>query len=60
MAREGGADIASAKADVINYAFVITLSTRKHLSLHDDILNAHSSILSHIEPRVTAEIPLDV
>lgn len=59
LAREGGADISEHKADVVSYAFVITLKAKKHLTLHDDILNAHSDVLNHIEPRVIAEVEIE-
>lgn len=56
MARDSGAEVSATKADIIQYAFVITLHAKKHKNLHNDILDAYPEVLSHIEPRVTADI----
>ncbi|TVT52007.1 MAG: S8 family peptidase [Sedimenticola thiotaurini] len=60
MARDSGADISSTKADVIKYAFVVTLEAPKHKEIFSDILEAYSEILSEIEPRITADIEVKV
>jgi hypothetical protein len=56
MARESGADISSQKADVIKYAFVVTLEAPKHPDIFSDILSSYSEILEEIRPRIRSEV----
>lgn len=60
MAREGGAPVSSSRAEVIRYAFVVTLKAPKHKKIFNDILDTYANILTEIEPRITTEIPLEV
>jgi hypothetical protein len=56
MARDGGADISGSNAEIIKYAFVVTLEAPKHKEVFADILEAYSEVLSEIEPRLTTDI----
>lgn len=60
MARNSGADISAASADIIKYAFVVTLEAPKHKEIFSDILEAYSEILSEIEPRIATDIEVNV
>lgn len=60
MARDSGANISSTKADIIKYAFVVTLEAPKHKEIFSDILKAYSNILSEIEPRIATDIEINV
>ncbi|WP_417784489.1 S8 family peptidase [Terasakiella pusilla] len=60
MARDSGADISSTKAEIIKYAFVVTLEAPKHKEIFSDILSAYSEILSEIEPRITTDVEIKV
>lgn len=60
MARNSGADINTTSADIIKYAFVVTLEAPKHKEIFSDILEAYSEILSEIEPRITTDIEVKV
>ncbi|ARU29329.1 S8 family peptidase [Cellvibrio sp. PSBB006] len=60
MARNSGADISATSAEIIKYAFVITLEAPKHKEIFSDILEAYSEILSEIEPRITTDIEINV
>lgn len=60
MARNSGADISATSADIIKYAFVVTLEAPKHKEIFSDILEAYSEILSEIEPRITTDIEVKV
>ncbi len=60
MARNSGADISPAKADVIKYAFVVTLEAAKHKEIFSDILTAYSDILSEIEPRIKTDVKIKI
>lgn len=58
MARNSGADISATSADIIKYAFVVTLEAPKHKEIFSDILDTYSEILSEIEPRITTDIEI--
>lgn len=60
MARDSGADISATSADIIKYAFLVTLEAPKHKGIFSDILDAYSEILSEIEPRITTDIEVKV
>jgi hypothetical protein len=60
MARNSGAEIGSSKADIIKYAFIVTLEAPKHGDIFVDIMNAYSEILSEIEPRIATDIGITV
>lgn len=60
MARDSGADISGTKAEIIKYAFVVTLETPKHKDIFTDILDAYPEILSEIEPRIATDVELTV
>lgn len=60
MARNSGADISPTSAEIIKYAFVVTLEAPKHKEIFSDILEAYSEILSEIEPRITSDIEINV
>lgn len=60
MARNSGADINSSSADIIKYAFVVTLEAPKHTDIFSDILAAYSEVLSEIQPRITTDIEVKV
>jgi hypothetical protein len=60
MARDSGADISGTKAEIIKYAFVVTLEAPKHKEIFTDIMDAYSEILSEIEPRVAVDIEVPV
>lgn len=60
MARNSGADISATSADIIKYAFVVTLEAPKHKEIFSDILDAYSEVLSEIEPRITSDIEVKV
>jgi hypothetical protein len=60
MARSSGADINSTSADIIKYAFFVTLEAPKHKDIFADILEAYSEILSEIEPRIRTDIEVTV
>ncbi|MFT2098394.1 S8 family peptidase [Marinomonas sp. 2405UD66-6] len=60
MARNSGADINASAAEIIKYAFVVTLEAPKHKSIFTDILETYSDILTEIEPRITTNIELDI
>jgi hypothetical protein len=56
MAREAGAPVSATKADMIKYAFIVTLEAPKHASIFNDILDSYAELLSEIKPRVTTDI----
>lgn len=60
MARDSGAEISGTKAEIIKYAFVVTLEAPKHKEIFTDILDAYSEILSEIEPRVAVDVEVPV
>lgn len=60
MARNSGADISPTSADIIKYAFVVTLEAPKHKEIFSDILEAYSEILTEIEPRIATDIEIKV
>lgn len=60
MARNSGADINSNSADIIKYAFVVTLEAPKQTEIFSDILDAYSEVLSEIQPRITTDIEVKV
>lgn len=60
MARDSGADISGTKAEIIKYAFVVTLESPKHKDIFTDILDAYPEILSEIEPRIATDVELAV
>lgn len=60
MARDSGADISGTKAEIIKYAFVVTLESPKHKDIFTDILDAYPEILSEIEPRIATDVELTV
>ncbi len=58
MARNSGSS--ATNANIINYAFIVTLEAPKHKEIFSDILEAYSEILSEIEPRITTSIEVKV
>ena len=60
MARHSGADISATSADIIKYAFVVTLEAPKHKEIFSDILAAYPEVLAEIEPRITTDIEIKV
>lgn len=60
MARDSGAEISGAKAEIIKYAFVVTLEAPKHKEIFTDILDAYPEILSEIEPRIAVDVEVSV
>ena len=60
MARNSGADISATSADIIKYAFVVTLEAPKHKEIFSDILEAYSEVLSEIEPRIKTDVEINV
>lgn len=53
-ARDGGGQ-AGAGGNLIPYALVLTVEARRHMELHEEILQAHS-VLKALEPRITLPI----
>ena len=49
-----------AKAEIIKYAFVVTLEAPKHKDIFTDILDAYPEILSEIEPRIATDVELTI
>ncbi len=60
MARNSGADISATSADIIKYAFVVTLEAPKHKEIFSDIIEAYSEVLSEIEPRIKTDVEINV
>lgn len=60
MARDSGAGVSSTKADIIKYAFIVTLEAPKHSEIFTDILDAYAEILTEIEPRISTKVEVGV
>ncbi|WP_136065721.1 S8 family peptidase [Modicisalibacter radicis] len=60
MARDSGAEVSAKSAEVIKYAFVVTLEAPKHKEIFSDILDAYSEVLSEIEPRIVSDVEVGV
>lgn len=60
MARDSGDQISGSKAPIIRYAFVVSIEAPKNPNIFNDILAAHSTILTEIQPRISTPIPISL